>query len=522
MRVVIVLTVLACACAAWAGAERVRAAGGPSRGWIAIEEVYTGKDAKGDDVERRRAALYHVPGEAAAGTIDPVAEVRALPEAMAVWGDSLVYAMPADVDGAEGLLPVRVLRVEPIPGGRFRYHAPTPVEPLPTTGRVAGLAVIGGGPAALVRETVDRGAAQRLLVLDGGAWRAVALPQFLDPSSEARLVGMGDRAVVVEQTAVDGARVWHARVRVGGDIEAAPEWVLDDIDPPPADVIEVLSCDDQLVVARETGAGVVSLALARERYLLEVGMVRVGAGAALMGVGRRVVGVWSETGVAAVPSADSGAAGASARPGSGDVRTAGRQIHMVVSNLDGTLEYKGLARTTPPIAPGEVQVLALALGSAFLSVLVFVVRPASKWSGPVKLPEGTALAEPTRRMAAFSIDMLPGVVASWALFGPEATVAETGALPLLVIALVAVAHTAIGEAVWGRTFGKALTMCRTVAIDGGKVEPAQAVLHAATRVLCPALGVFIVLRPWEPGPSSFGTVVVVDGSGSAKAREGEP
>ncbi len=479
--VIVVLCLVACSARGAVGEVRTRVVGvgGNEHAWLIVER--TSPAPAPDRPEPVSSTLYHLPadvdGEGVTVHRAPN-DLGTLPARIAAWDDRLAFAPPRHENTPDGLIPLRVIEVEAVAGGRFVYSSASPVEPIESGGTLESLSWSGGRLTAVVRE---RGVGPRLVRRIGGAWHEVGLPQGIDRGARIEVVA-SESQFLLGEIGSRGGRLWNAPIpdEAGG----ALAWRVTGFASTRVPGLDVVACGGQVVTVDRDGSRI-ALGLIRGSSHTALGVLEAGANGALVALGDRLAFVE-----------------AAGKPG--DLWTA------KVLGIDGAVLYDGPVELAGPIAPGEVQALAVLMASVFVSILVFVLRPASTWGGVVALPPGTALADPMRRLAAFSVDLIPGVLVGWLVFGREATLGDTGVWPLLVIGAVTIVHSTIGEALSGRTLGKLVTACRTISVDGGRPTFVQAFLHSSVKVLCPPLAMFVLVAPFAMGPASFGTVVVVD------------
>jgi hypothetical protein len=192
-----------------------------------------------------------------------------------------------------------------------------------------------------------------------------------------------------------------------------------------------------------------------------------------------------------------------------------------IVSLSGIQLFEGTLGPGAILRPGELQVLGLILASFLLTIVFFIWRPFESGIGVVDFPEGVALADPSRRLTAWVIDMSVSVLlaaAIWRVSPFEVALIEpassAGVFPTLTAIGLFIAHTSIAESSTGRSLGKALTRCRVVDRKGGHPPLGRTVLRSFIRGMCPALGTSLLMGPALREPWACGTYVVM-------AREGE-
>ncbi|MFI4856055.1 MAG: RDD family protein, partial [Phycisphaerales bacterium JB065] len=180
------------------------------------------------------------------------------------------------------------------------------------------------------------------------------------------------------------------------------------------------------------------------------------------------------------------------------------------------------------LAEGELQIGALRGGEdgvvflllmawAVVISLMVVAMPQNRQIRVILPQDGFVLAEPSRRLFAALIDLVPGVLVvsliwgkplTW-WFGPlnEIVVAD-GSMPVFALACFTFGYLAIADGLFGRTLGKALLGCRVMTEDGGVPGLRKGAMRSFFKVFCPPLVVMLLLMPYAPVPWAFGTVVV--------------
>jgi len=188
-----------------------------------------------------------------------------------------------------------------------------------------------------------------------------------------------------------------------------------------------------------------------------------------------------------------------------------------VLSLAGGVLYEGLAKAMGPVGQRELEVLGLLLASLLLTITVFVFRPAGSGRESVALPEGFALAEPWRRLAAGAIDAGVAVVISATIWNtsPVAIVdlsmmvtSEHGVWPIMTVAGLLIVMGTIGEATTGRMLGKWALGCRVITRSGERPSWRQAVARNTVKAMCPPLAMMAIGPASQGTASSFGTLVI--------------
>ena len=327
---------------------------------------------------------------------------------------------------------------------------------------------------------------------------------------------------------------------------------------PAARAARAVGAGDQVVaigpgVAGQAGIGVGVL---RRSAVLARGVIGAGsaewARAVLASAGDEVSAAWVRPtdGADGMGGAD-GVGGEGAGGGGGD---GAERVEMAIVTAGGSAVWDGPVEIGGPVGAVELELLVLAMGSIFLTALVLAFGGGEgSWSNRAPPGEGEAsvwgagwsLAGPGERVLAFLADIGIGLLAGWAVGAAVGAAgageAGAGAGPglsggaggagggevvafVLVAAGAAVLHSAVGEAVFGRTVGKLLLGLRTVSDAGRPIGVGQAIGRNVARVCCPALWIMVALAPWGRHPGSFGTWVVkkrhqASGAGQPAGRE---
>ncbi|HBS28206.1 MAG TPA: hypothetical protein DEB06_01865 [Phycisphaerales bacterium] len=193
------------------------------------------------------------------------------------------------------------------------------------------------------------------------------------------------------------------------------------------------------------------------------------------------------------------------------------RLSCTIVSLGGTVLYEGPARAVPPVDRREVEALAVLLGSVLLTIGVFILRPAGSYRAAVVPPDGFALADPSRRIVAGAIDLGASLLVAAALFRvplgealalTELRATRWGIWPVVAGAAITVFHASIAEALTGRSLGKVITGCRTVAAGGARPALPVALARNAIKIACPPLGLVSLMTPGAAHPGAFGTLVV--------------
>lgn len=193
------------------------------------------------------------------------------------------------------------------------------------------------------------------------------------------------------------------------------------------------------------------------------------------------------------------------------------EIEALVIDRDGTVVAEGTLGEAPRRA-GEDGVLFMLLvaWSVVISGLILMMQQGRRIRIVIP-PEGYALAEPSRRLFAGLIDLLPGMAVvsllwgkplAWWLSPLHEIVAADGSMPVFALAWITFGYMSLADGLTGRTIGRALTGCRVVSEDGQAPGIRRAAARSFLKVFCPPLVVVMLLMPYAPSPWSFGTVVV--------------
>lgn len=434
-----------------------------------------------------RGTLYHLPEDSAPGSIRMARLLARTPTNIAADGDGLVMVFAPEAGaGRQSVRPVRRINTQLVRAGWYVYSDPLPEPPLPGEGILAGFAGSDAGPIALFRavETGEGKPVGSLVRLRRGQWQPMNMPLDLEPAHAWTLVTLGSSLTIIERANAGPARVWSGMPDDDGSIG----WSRREVEI--GSTATIVSAAGQIVVQNRTSDGVLVQSVLRGEHVMERGRVTdVPSSALVAPVGERINYVWE--------------------PGSSSLR-----LLTKVVTVEGVVLHSGSALAGSPVSSGEVQVLALLLSSLAATVVLFLMKSERGQRVPA-LPTGTALAEPSRRLLAAAVDVLPGLLLAGTIWGRTGTIigepaASAGIWPLLVVGTVTMLHTGLGEWRWGRTLGKAMLGCRTVQLDGSRLSAWQAWGRSLVKVLCPAVALWIVLSPYAVHFWSLGTIVVLD------------
>ncbi len=152
---------------------------------------------------------------------------------------------------------------------------------------------------------------------------------------------------------------------------------------------------------------------------------------------------------------------------------ANSRFHLTELDPSGRVYFDGTPRVRSLVSGQEFRYFALALGAVMVTVLFFVLRTDAQTL--IALPDGIALATPTRRLLASVIDYIMPLAISSLLFGvnisevigPAAVMRFDRAWPpLLLSLLLAAIFGAFNEWIVGWTLGKRLAGCFVLANRG--------------------------------------------------------
>lgn len=485
------------------------------------------------------ADIYHLPASQPPGTVRPGPHLSRTPLLMAARDARIVmvYPSPSAEDppavraGSGAKRRVESMTIASVTEGMYAFEPvgrePEALASLPGWGTVEGLVVLPLGPAALLRDA--RGAeAPALLVLRGVEWSPAPLPDGPDAALPWRLLALRDRVALVEVPRQgESARVWWALAK---DLQAAaseealtgPLWRQGSMAAPRASE-SLLAAGGQIIAASRADSDTVRLR-----------MLRVAEGAEPDGEPH--------------PSAEAAAYDLIDVPGVGShyaVIPTGDRVNVVwmrdsdrrllvhsVSATTGRVLHEGFARTEPLVTGAELQRMVLLLGTVLLTILLFVLRPEAADRQVITLPDGAALSDPWRRIAAAMIDLLiPMALCAWVFGVPASDMAAAmvfsssaslrGFVVFLLAVSLTVAHSALGEAAGGRTLGKALTACRSVSVSGATPSVWQALVRNTLKWLFPPLAMLMLVDPSRRHPADVAakTVVIVRARGSGAGGE---
>ncbi|MGH7133031.1 MAG: RDD family protein [Phycisphaerales bacterium] len=512
------------------------------QGWVILADA----DGRGGGAE-----LHHAPPEDAtrkvtAATLRPVAPLTARPEFMAAIGDRVYLATGQRISS------VRAFRITGPGGWDYLPRNDTVSEPpLPDNSTILGLAGSPFGPAALTRSPAGE---FDLQILGDDGWLRAPLPT-LPRSATLQLLGTPGGLRLLEQPATGPVRIWDGKVTVERGADPGPddssrsagkasiEWKPAGEFALPPELVR--SGDARPLAWRAATIDRALVVWAHHGTELLIWAAHAG----------RLVPVQTVPGVpdafAVLPLVDDGllriywvdrpaGRAVAVTPAARTAIDAATVQVREVSTSTGRLLYSGGLKVGGIISHTDFTLLTLGLCAAMSAALIFIVRGGPR--PPIVLPDGAALAPPGRRLVAWFLDFVPAVVACGIVFNlaPSAVIAgfvtgdgEYGAIPLLVALAIAAAHSAICEAVWGRSLGKLLMGLDVVAMqrvpastegESAKTDAApaagsvrvtepfvwQAVVRSAIRfLLFPLAGLLLMDPNWRhPGDILARTVVI--------------
>lgn len=424
--------------------------------------------------------LHYNNATDAEGRLYPIRTLASMPVAFAAWDDTAYFVVALSDEGSPtGRLGVRRVSVlTSDPAGPHRFSSPRPLPPIPVGGDLLDFVATASGPAFTMR--VD--GQVMLMQLGGTTWNATAI---LTPELEA-----GTLSVLAGEPVIIVPGDDHALVYSGESLaEERIPWLAGVLRSPES---------SRVLVTRE-GDDVRVRLLWGDEAPVRTTISDAPVGAVAIEQGERIALYWTDAGSDPEIS-----------------------LRRRVADLNGKVLAVEELRASGPMSPREVQALILVMGSVFLTIVVFILKPERDDTFP--MPEGAALADPARRMVAFLFDLLPaGLIAAFIWGRPVGEVLDLlgilqgkgDVLPLLTAAGILIATSAICEAIWGRTPGKLILGCRVVSRSGGPPPVHISVARNAVKVLCPPLGLFVIISPGASRPGDFQTRVIVDQSEDA-------
>ncbi len=437
--------------------------------------------------------LHFIPSSGPPGLLLRATTLPQRPDAMAASGSRLVMVFAPIASAAPDGGSVRQVRevraATRSSAGSASFSLPASLAPLPGDGRLEGVAAEPGVVFVLIRAEQFGNASgeRRLLALDEShAWHSQPLPAGLMQEVPAWLTGL-DGGVVIAQPNGDRLSVWRPVPS-----ESAPtSWARHELHWP-AGARHAIGIGSQLLAIAQPDPSSIALYLLRERVSIPLSSLARRGRMAVAASGQTVNIVWAEE---STPT----------------------QLECRVVGPGGLTIFEGSMRTRGPVSRRDVEFLALAMLALLGTVLAYVLGGSGKKQGSITLPEGVSLAEPWRRLLAGAFDLGLAVLVAAILARSELGIAmglSEGSIiaspraVALIVAFVLV-QAVVGEALWGRTVGKALTGIRVISSNSGAVTWRQAILRNLVKTLCPPLALAGLSQPPPGGVASFGTVVVI-------------
>lgn len=466
---------------------------GQHQGWLAAGGdlgVWVARDSGG------RVDLLLAQREEKVVGLRRVTELGELPECIVGTSDGPLLIFGPRGEGKDRFYPVRLGSYEDR-AGLAVIGSLEAMTPLYTSDRLVG-GVEAGGRVYLHLDSPDADRGAKLLVLERKDWVEVALPVELSDASldpqRVELIGLGEGLGVLIPGEVPGESVlWTldpslAQADRGGGGHGWERTVVR-FELHDREVIG-LGFGDETVLLAEEGDALECLVLRRQ------GAIRFAL----------VEGELLPEGVAVHDE----------------------ELWLLNSGPEEGLVARVLGRDGLVLAEGELRIGALRGGEdgvvflllmawAVVVSLLVVAMPQNRQIRVILPPEGYVLAEPSRRLFAALIDLVPGVLVVSLIWGKPLTwwfgplngiVVADGSMPVFALACFTFGYLAIADGLFGRTVGKALTGCRVLAEDGGVPGLRKGAMRSFFKVFCPPLVVMLLLMPYAPVPWAFGTVVV--------------
>lgn len=471
-RWVIAVALIAVGFASVARGQSIEAVSSGEHAWVAVLD---------DSGERPFKRLYHIPSGVgdALGVSYPTRKI--LPSRarlLCAVGERVVYTLAPESE--ESPIRVREIAATRIEGPRpYIYEDPAALSHIPQGLEVFDGLGHAGDPWVLARASGSTELRLWRLTPEGWdegigfAWRE---------GERYRMVQAGDSIGVVR------LRKGSSSLWIRESDENAIGFSQRPIGPG-VDVAQASSVGGRLILAIEAGDTLSVHLILGGSEARRVLLGSVPSDALVVDMGGHVGGLWRDE--------------------------AGTLSGRVVS-LSGIQLYDGTLGPGAILRPGELQVLGLILASFLLTILFFIWRPFESGVGVVAFPEGAALADPSRRLTAWVIDMTVSVLLAssiWRVSPFEVALIEpamsAGVFPTLTAIGIFILHTSIAEASTGRSLGKALARCRVVDRTGGHPPFVRSLLRSFIRGMCPALGTSLLMGPALREPWACGTYVVM-------------
>jgi len=414
------------------------------------------------------AALAHIPprGPSSAAAAAPAGKIKGfgplgeVPTALAAESDSVYLAFEPRLDGSR-----QVGQIEAVPAGMRDLWLRVPegrlriLQAIPDARNLLGFA----GFEHEIWALLGRESGPVLLKLAPKGWVEEALPELT--SSDVALYSSQIGLHLIER----GDQSWWLWTRGEGG------WARTELaGPVPGEdsrVVGVLRGEVIVLEPVDTEHDeVVSVSPQGQIHLGRIARPQQPVAATVLHGPGRLVLVWTDA------TAETSATN-SALPTPGLHRPVQQVIEFDL--VTGTPLYEGPAVIQSPVSADEFRLLALGLLLLMAVVLIVVLRPTPD-GGEVVLPVGLAIADPGRRLVATLLDGLIGVLLAGQMFhlsvvevlGPLA-VPVTGrldVLPLVVALTINVLHCSVSEAMFGRSFGKAMMGLIVSRVDASNAD----------------------------------------------------
>lgn len=447
-----------------------------------------------------------------------VAELRESPEAVAAW-DRRAYLLFAQPQSQAEPQPRRLLTVSVFPAplgtgwGADSGERLTALPPLEAQGRLIGFVGTRFGPSALLYDRASAGpdGPLRLLVLvDHQAWREVPIPSEVLDAARPGLSARSDLGWVQLLPHANGVSLFvRSDVRCGlwaADVTFVPDessrvdaqwrWapLAREAGSPDARIGPLHICGGHVTYARRLGDGAISIRQMTSDKEIEI---------------RRLS---APTGIFGIVPLDASARLAVFTQTS-DERRAARSSHAAydvteISAHTGRVLAQGPVGGASPVSRRFYQGVAVALFVLATVALIVLIRPRGD-PGVVALPTGVAIAPPMARIIAGMLDfatafllvrgLLENFTPGLVLFTLELGMAAY----ILLVLTMGFIHATIGEAIFGRSIGKALTGCRVISVRDASDQAAKgpslgaAILRNLVRWFFPPLAWTFMSRPGE-------------------------
>ncbi len=453
-----------------------------------------------DPEQSRRSLIQHIATDRSPPVLRVAGVLDGRVEAMAARGDRVWIVLEPRAGTRPRREVVTLLNARnPASGLDYSWprEGPTLLPSLPGEGRLMGFAASERGPVALLwpeawrSSRVRRGSdaneepagPELLRLVNDVEWVGIDLESM--PMPAERLASVGDPAhglLIAAAAGNDSTEVKRVSVESDGrctSFAASEVWPFG-LDS----VLEIAGGDGGPLLVLRRQFGSIDLAYSRPQGLLD--LARVPA----------PVGPWR---------IDATSAGVRM------VELVGEQVTLrEIDPLDGTV-----TAATKPAAPSfasgawvHLPILGALAVSAVLALVLF--RPLNMETAP-RVPEGSEPLPVPRRLAALALDLLPGVLASMAIYRvglrdfsmlPAWSLDASAAAPSAVAIAITVVWGLAWEGASGRTPGKLLVGGRVEAAEGG-LAPWWRIglrnLFKGVVLAAPILGLFTLLNPLGQG-----------------------